>query len=296
MKRLFSFLLMLSFLPGCGGGNPTPQHLSPTDTPTIPEAATHLQMTATEVWYTRDRGGITTPTSCDAPTECDAATDDFRVEFTPENLGLFPDDATQRDLGQRNGVRFIEYSGTSTDAPQFTGPSRPASVDYTNLAGWVDNTFFTLNLWEFEGHQIWNAATAGQITGSNPVAGSGSATWTGAMAGRMQGAHEHQPGEAVLGDSLLTFDFAENNIDVAFTNIEGIETGQSHENIQYEAIPVTNGNFDETPVHFTPSSSAPGYREYISGNFYGTRHEEVGGIFEYGRLIGAFGASRQTTP
>ena len=30
----------------------------------------------------------------------------------------------------------------------------------------------------------------------------------------------------------------------------------------------------------------------IEGHFYGTNHQEVGGIFERDALIGAFGASR----
>ena len=141
----------------------------------------------------------------------------------------------------------------------------------------MDYHFFTVNLWKFErvGWQIWNAASVGVESGSNPV--SGSATWTGAMVGRVRVPHDaEQPGALVLGDSRLTFDFQMNDIDVAFTDIRS-DDGTSYADLTWDNIPTENGRF--------------GF-EGVQGSFYGPHHEEVGGVFERNQIIGAFGASR----
>ncbi|MCY4614618.1 MAG: transferrin-binding protein-like solute binding protein [Nitrospira sp.] len=139
----------------------------------------------------------------------------------------------------------------------------------------MDYSFFTVNRWTFDdtNWQIWNAASVGMESGSNPI--SGSAMWTGAMVGRTHGAGEHEPGVLVTGESSLTFDFVRNDLDVALTGIRSTN-GQTYADLTWENIQVENGHFGGS----------------VQGSFYGPNHEEVSGTFERQNMLGAFGATR----
>ncbi len=158
----------------------------------------------------------------------------------------------------------------------------------------MDYSFFTVNQWTFEGTnwQIWNGASTGMASGSNPV--SGSATWTGAMVGRTRGPGYHEPGELVTGDSQLTFDFAGNDLDVALTGIRS-DGGTTYADLTWENVPVTNefGALGSVNVPTVEGEPTPRRVTDISGTFYGPNYEEVGGVFERDQMIGAFGATRQ---
>ena len=92
-------------------------------------------------------------------------------------------------------------------------------------------------------------------------------------------------GDPVRGDATLTFDFADADLDVAFTNIRSIrdvEVPPTYPNMTWQNLPVRNGRFGggfDDPT--------------IEGRFYGPNHEEVGGIFQRNRIVGAFGAQRE---
>lgn len=240
--------------------------------------ANRLIMTDLGVWYGNEGGGGTeVGPDCASATRCTPATDEFSLIFTPENLGDTPRQTIFESRGERHGVPIVEYTGTSNDALQSGSLSPLGSVDYRTLGGWMDHNFFTVNLWEFErtGWQVWNAASSGVETGSNPV--SGSATWTGAMVGRLSRG-DHEPGEAVVGASRLTCDFAQNDIDVALTGIQ-LESGTtSYRDLTWENISTASGRFSG---------------EGLRGSFYGPNHEEVGGVFENDSMLGAFGATRE---
>ena len=277
---------------GGGGGGPSLAVGGPSgDPPVTPgqvrkqfadlgETGDRLRMTALRVWY-GPSAGTTAGADCFQAARCTPATDEFSLIFTPETLSAIPRDAEIQGRGSRQGVPLVEYSGTSEAVLEFGGLQNPVSVDYQTLGGWMDYNFFTINLYEFEraGWQLWNGASVGVESGSNPV--SGSAVWTGAMIGRSSDPDEvEKPGALVLGDSRLTFDFARNDIDVALTSIRS-DNGESYPDITWDNIPTQNGVFE---------GSQGGY---VTGAFYGPGHEEVGGIFERNQLIGAFGASRQ---
>ena len=246
----------------------------------IGQTANRLDMTEMRVWYAPPSASTTAYGECSSAVRCTAATDEFSLIFTPENLSAIPRNAEIQGRGSRQGVPVVEYSGTSNAVLEFGSLNRPASVDYRTLGGWMDYHFFTINLWEFErvGWQLWNAASVGVESGSNPV--SGSATWTGAMVGRLSGGpgvqHE-RPGVLLLGDSRLIFDFATNELDVALTRIQS-DDGTSYADLTWDNLPAMNGAFAGRGV---------------SGRFYGPNHEEVGGLFSRDDLMGAFGATRQ---
>lgn len=240
--------------------------------------ADQLDMTSLRVWY-GPSAGTTVGADCFEAAKCTPAIDEFGLIFTPVNLSAIPRNATIQNRDTRQGVPIAEYSGTSNTVLEFGGLlSRPTSIDYRTLGGWMDYSFFTLNLWEFEptGWQVWNAASVGVESGSNPV--SGSATWTGAMVGRLtDGQGNEEPMTQVVGDSRLTFDFAANELDVALTRIQA-DDGQSYADLMWENLPTANGAFAG---------------QGVSGRFYGPNHEEVGGVFEWNQIVGAFGATRQ---
>ena len=203
--------------------------------------ADHLQMTGLQVWY-GPSAGTTVGDDCFEAARCNPATDEFGLIFTPENLSTIPRDAEIQSRGTRQGVPLVEYSGDSNAVLEFGSLNRPNSVDYRTLGGWMEHNFFTVNRWTFEGTnwQIWNAASAGMESGSNPV--SGSATWTGTMVGRTRGAESYDPGVLVTGDSGLTFDFATNEIDVTLTGIRS-DANESYPDITWDNVPVRDGVF-----------------------------------------------------
>ncbi len=100
------------------------------------------------------------------------------------------------------------------------------------------------------------------------------ATWTGDMIGVDAGT-----GERVEGDAKIDVDdFAE--VDVTLTNIVGVNGG-AWEALHWENVPLEADGF-------RANDDAGGH---VKGLFYGPNHDDVGGIFERDRLVGAFGAS-----
>ena len=121
----------------------------------------------------------------------------------------------------------------------------------------------------------------GTGTGSNPV--SGSATWRGVMVGA-DVSHNTFDDDVVRGDTDVRVDLANADVDVTFTNIRYLANDSALGDISWEDIPMVNGRFEKA-VDSQPS--------HLSGTFLGHDHEEVGGVFEHGTLVGAFGAKRQ---
>lgn len=69
---------------------------------------------------------------------------------------------------------------------------------------------------------------------------------------------------------------------MAFTGIEDLDSGGPRGNMTCSGIPLAGGSFAAGPDG-----------DSIEGRFHGPNHEEVGGIFERDRIVGAFGAKRQ---
>lgn len=125
-------------------------------------------------------------------------------------------------------------------------------------------------------------ASIGQLSETNPV--EGNATWEGVMIGGRIG-ETVDFGDPVRGDATLTFDFADADLDVAFTNIQSlraVDVPAMYPDMTWENLAVRDGRF------------GGGFDEpTIEGRFYGPNHEEVGGIFQRNRIVGAFGAQRE---
>ena len=113
----------------------------------------------------------------------------------------------------------------------------------------------------------------GMVSGSNPI--SGSATWTGAMAGVRIGSSSL--GAEVIGDAEMIADLAAESLDLAFTNIADT-SGVLGNDIRWQGVSMENGSFQTTG---------------LDGRFYGPDHEEAGGVFERDGIAGAFSLTRQ---
>ncbi len=117
-------------------------------------------------------------------------------------------------------------------------------------------------------------ASLGMESGSNPL--TGSATWTGAMAGvRIE---DTSLGAEVTGDATMTADLGAASLDLAFTNIAERFSGIQTADIRWRGVPMRKGSFRTTG---------------LKGRFYGPDHEEAGGVFERSGIAGAFSLARQ---
>ncbi len=158
-------------------------------------------------------------------------------------------------------LRLTEV-GRQQEVPMVEGRSRTTEQGLTTsvlaLGGWLDHTFFTA-YWEqatgVDGEaEVTFSYSVGDATGTTPL---GTATWTGGMAG-FDVSSTANNGNRIHGDATLTFDVANTDLDVAFTNVRDMDAGGLHPNMQWANVPVTAGRF-----------GAESRRDYIQGQFYG---------------------------
>ena len=123
----------------------------------------------------------------------------------------------------------------------------------------------------------------GAASGTNPTPAGGSATWSGIMMGYDEGfsgtpisRFETAEPNMYVGEAELTLeDFAAPTVDVRFSNITN--EVRVLRDVLWTDLPVTEGGFEGRG---------------ILGRFYGPQHEEVGGVFQFDQINGAFGAVR----
>ena len=200
--------------------------------------------------------------------------------YSAEELSTIAPDATIRVGEMKYGINNGEISGSeSYRAPE---EDEDWSVDYTVYGGWLSQNFFGIEQkrWRgraqygsVEGLETLIAFSAGTESGSNPA--TGSAEWHGLLVA----VDATAPAQPVHGQASLAFDVADQTLDVEFSDIRGART---YTDMRWNNLEVMNGRFG-----VGDGSNS------LSGSFYGSNHEEVGGVFERNQLIGAFGASRQ---
>lgn len=160
-------------------------------------------------------------------------------------------------------------------------------VDYNTYGGWLQHSLFAVQPGSytsgpFEGGTFIISYTAGDAPNTNPEAAGGSGTWSGVMVGA-DVSQTATHGNLIQGDAEITIaDFADPQADIAFTQIFDLSTETQRADMTWGGIEVTEGGF---------VSGADG--NSIEGRFYGSNHEEVGGIFERDQVLGAFGAERE---
>ena len=113
----------------------------------------------------------------------------------------------------------------------------------------------------------------GDASGTRPTA---TASWNGVMVGA------NLQGHVIHGDMAASFDInSPNEIRVLeFSDIINLDTGGEISRMRWLTIPlIADGTFE------SPNGD-------IKGTFYGTNHEEMGGIFNRNNIIGAFGSKK----
>lgn len=184
-------------------------------------------------------------------------------------------------IASHRGVSLAEGRGETRIAG--------TTVDFNAYGGWLQHSFFAIDLGRiaeglFEGAPIIYSYSVGDAPNTNPAAADGSGTWRGVMVGADVSQTETR-GNLIQGDAEITianFDSPQTNI--AFTQIFDLNTETQRDDMTWSGIQVAAGGF---------SSGAD--QDSIGGQFYGPNHEEVGGVFERDRVLGAFGATRSST-
>jgi hypothetical protein len=128
----------------------------------------------------------------------------------------------------------------------------------------------------------------------------------------MLGVRVADPDVLLQGDALVTVSNPAGDsallVDVEFTNIREEDTGAGLDDIAWNGLGLKDGSFGVVPGDAGEAdiSRHPASRG-ISGRFYGSNHEEVGGVFSFMESVpagsgmggdrhgvsGAFGARRE---
>lgn len=155
----------------------------------------------------------------------------------------------------------------SDPGPAATGTIYTALEDYTELEKWNHMNVGAVYA-QFQGIQARYALASGVVHPDSIPRGS--AIWSGKMVGL------DANNRVVRGEAAITFtDFGDPRVDVRLEP-------RLHPDMEWYGLPVQSGRF----------SNERTTSDYIRGEFYGPNAEEVGGVFERNRIIGAFGAGR----
>ena len=158
------------------------------------------------------------------------------------------------------------------------GRSGGGNYQFQTYGGWIRYNFFAVRIdTEITTNgtdRFLTSYSFGDASVGNP--GSGATTWNGVMVGATE------TGQVVHGDAEIGVDDLNSpdpSVNVSFANIWNFDAGVSVPGMTWDTLPLTDGAF----------SAEDGS---IRGVFYGTSHDEVGGVFDRDRIIGSFGATR----
>ena len=196
-------------------------------------------------------------------------------------VGGFRFSISDLDISSGTYQSVMTRSGVSVGQGTIHSPLGDSGSSASQMwGGWLEHNFFFAETDSYRpsgalSRDIAYSISVGNDTGTVPVGGS--ATWNGVMVAREAMQREFQQ-----GDARLTADFSAMNIDVAFTNIHETRTSSSRADITFNDVEMRAGGFD----------SGIGTQNMINGKFYGPNHDETGGVFQRGNIMGAFGAKR----
>ena len=166
------------------------------------------------------------------------------------------------------GDRFAAVASEALDADALADRMLRGE-DGNVYAHWLDRSVFAMV-------DDTVAVSFGDFPATDP-ARIGGGVWTGAMVGMDTVTRERVEGVAEIGID----DFARPDVNIALTGMRDAH-GRARADLLWRDIPMARG-------HFRASDQAGS----VEGRFYGSDHEEAGGIFRRDRLVGAFGGSRR---
>ena len=198
---------------------------------------------------------------------------------------IFGEEAEYEPLGSEAGISVAAAAWDETD------PRRPGvGYGYLSFGAWMEESLF-LAIQTLAFHHAHDEVVVyldifsiGASSGTNPTPAGGSATWRGIMMGYDEGISgtpisrfETAELNTYLGEAEITIaNFAAPRVDVRFSNITN--NFRFLRDVLWTDLPVTEGGFEGRG---------------ILGRFYGPQHEEVGGVFQFDQINGAFGAVRE---
>ena len=173
-----------------------------------------------------------------------------------------------------------------------THPDFRSAVVSVSLGVWMEHSFFLatehigLDPLHDDISVHLDIFSMGAASGTNPSPLGGSASWAGIMIGIDEDAYDgHSASQFVdddaepniyVGEALVTiFSFEDPAVEVNFTNITN--SVRQLDDVTWFDLPLTEGGFEGRG---------------ILGQFYGPQNEEVGGVFQFDSINGAFGAVR----
>lgn len=177
--------------------------------------------------------------------------------------------------------------------------AQPEDLTAENLGAWSDTSFHLRGSVDYEGGEAAfgvasaNGFTQPWATGSTPwtklknnQALSGRATWNGALLG------VDSASETVAGDTHLTVNLNNLNGRINFTNMEKWGAGEAPGEAGSGA---TWGDGDlgyNIRVRGNTFTQTGGDDGHVTGAFFGTAHEAMGGVLERADLSAGFGGKR----
>ena len=160
------------------------------------------------------------------------------------------------------------------------------------FGGWLRNAHFGVQyVVPEEGDPFVVASHGGDHRGHPATLDGYTGEWRGSMVGIDKSKVDIGNGAygALYGDAGIAGAFGGDGgmtkMDVSLTNIHDIKTDDNYPDIDWMAVPVSNGRF----AHVENLNSE------LSGEFMRTNQIEIVGTFQHDNIGGAFGAYRQTT-
>ena len=270
-------------LAGCGGGggntaDPMSPSTAPATHPVERIAAAADSLLLSDIVVSADDLDLRIRTDCGGNT----CTMNILGERETLSLSDFAVDSDGEWLAATETRRGVSLVGESA-----IGDMGSSLGSLTGYGGWLEHNFFIVVHATISDDEIGNvsmplAVSIGDATGTNPASVSGSATWSGVMLGTDVSATASRA-HRIRGDADIAIaDLTDPSIGVAFTGIQDLDSGGPRGDMTWSGIPLAGGSF-----------AAGSDGNSIEGRFHGPNHEEVGGIFERDRIVGAFGAKRQ---
>ena len=299
--RFFAaFTLLAVTLSACGGGAPVTD-AAISSSPSGDEIEMHLDavliVSDTEIYSSGGDLAV-----CQGP-GCNTLD---RIFFSPSTGRLEALDKSGFEfVEERRGVLFAEKVSLWQ-----RGDEREES---RTLAGWLDQTMFLFATRRgYDQYGIFSLSyhlnSTGSWNGTNPASPvSGSATWSGAMAGVvLPDVLMGNGGDFVSGDARITIPrFGTNaedpSLNLEFSNIVNASTGDHLSNMSWEGLKIVEGSFgyardasryERERDDFRIIGREEGVAGQLYGQFHGPNHDEAGGQFIRDGIVGAFAASR----
>ena len=240
------------------------------------------RLIASDFLASRPGPGISrTETTCPGGRTCTYSGLSYSLDDLLPSLNV----AEYQPLFTRNGIDIGQVRSRLENAPT-TGQHR----NILFVGGILDNSLFGIGITGFyQGTQltsaVGNSFSFGNSPGTNPSSTISSATYTGVMLGidYSQATDSLDQLHPLHGDTRIVVEGLDTTptVDVTFSNVRNLNTGARHTLAGWSNIPLSNGFFR------TGSGT-----NQIEGTFYGSEHQDVGGHFEQGEVVGAFGGKR----